>query len=95
MNIQFDNNNSISFVDIVPIRATFIDTSDCTRLYVSIRDNLSCEAHASWHLGCEDSTFHASGWCIIDDGPYTEWSGDNQFPFIFVANSIGLTIIDI
>lgn len=95
MNIILDEMYKIAYVNISPIKAVFNDDCECTRLYViSHSDNNYNQAEFTYHLTCDDGIFHYTGRCIICDSNYSNWSGDNQTPFSFVANCINATIID-
>ena len=92
MVINFDATQGLAYVTINPIKATFTDDCDCTKLYVSIRDNLYSICQLTWHLCCDDGVFKMSGRAIIEGSDYTNWNGDAFYPFTFLATLMNLTI---
>lgn len=60
---------------------------------VIIEDNLSSFARFGWWLFTAEMNFVDSGICLCDGEDYTSWDGNNQYPYIFVANQLGLEII--
>ena len=63
-------------------------------LIQSVNDDLATSCRFEWKLFTEDGTYVNNGTidCVGED--YTNWQGDNNYPYVFVANFLNLTIID-
>ena len=94
MTINFDTVQGFAYVEITPVKVTFTDDCDSTKLYISIRDNLYSVCQLTWHLCCEDGVYRMSGKSVIEGTDYTTWDGNPFYPFTFMANLLGLTIIE-
>ena len=87
--------NGQTYVGINPIKVKFNDITNATRLYVSLQyDNLSSLAQFGYCLTDDNTQILLSDTIGITGDDYINWGGDNNFPFTFVANNIGLTIIE-
>ena len=93
MVINFDSAQGFAYVKISPIKANFTDDCECVRLYVSIQDNLYSMCQLTWNMGCDDGIFRLSGYNVINDTNYTNWDGNPFYPFTFLADLMGLTIV--
>ena len=58
-----------------------------------IFDNLNNMCNTYWVLLSEDKIQIDSGNLTIKDDDYTNWDGNNDYPYQFVANELGVTII--
>ena len=94
MNIIFDSQVNMAYIQIAPIKVSFMDICDCTRLYVISHDNFYNQAQITYHLACDDGVYRYTSHCTISNNDYATWPGDNSYPFTFVANCIGATIIE-
>lgn len=96
MTVLIDNSN-IPYISISPVRVRFTDENNMTRLYVSsISDNLLNQCIFHYIFMDELRNASSSGNIICHGDNYTNWSGDNNFPFTFVVENIPggpLTII--
>lgn len=92
MNIQCLN--GMAYVSIQPIQAKFTDTSNCTMLFIRGTDNFIDSASLYWELRSDDNQVHmrSSEYSIVGDA-YMNWVGNNDYPFTFIANILGLTIL--
>lgn len=88
--------NGVSCVNIHPIKVRFNDSIESNTLGLTIvRDNLRDSALLLWNLMINTN----DGWVVSDHGhvelnnqEYIDWGGDNEYPFLFVANKLGLLI---
>lgn len=80
--------------NITPIKAIF-DKPEVDNLVVAIQgDNLTDYAQFTYTLRSgELSVINGQVNCSGED--YQGWNGNNDFPYNFVANTIGVEIIDI
>jgi hypothetical protein len=99
--------NGLSTVTISPVKAKYQDPSDCTALGVRIfNDNLMTECNIYWELyysvvtpgvdgGDPTTTWVTStnGNLVISGTDYTNWNGNNEYPFTFTAAQLNLTIV--
>jgi hypothetical protein len=68
--------------------------TDVVRLGVRIKwDNLTDTCLFGWFLYDEDKNILLSGDQQCTRSDYQEWNGDNNFPFSFVGNKLGLIFI--
>lgn len=58
-----------------------------------IFDNLSNTCNLYWQLFAADSTQVDSGNLSITGDDYQNWDGNNDYPYTYVANKWGITII--
>lgn len=91
------------YIDITPIKAKFNDVELSDALFVKIfNDNLYNSCVFQWKLGTLKPSL-ATGFSyslnikaesnVTCDGlNYTNWDGNNEFPFEYVANLLDLTI---
>ncbi len=84
----------MKYANITPIKAIF-NKPEANRLSVEIQnDNLTASAQFSYKLLLE-KIFVMNGIVNCTEEDYLSWNGNNDFPFNFVAEQLGLTIIDI
>jgi hypothetical protein len=82
---------SITSVKIVPVKANFSDTANSVYLGVRIvSDNLKSECTVYWQLMYQSGTATMVGNATISGTDYTNWNGNNLYPFQFVASKYGL-----
>lgn len=93
------------YINISPIKVKFNDTIEANALTVrSIYDNLHTTCQLYYELGTITTNTDDSGTVIsasfqsllnanstLNGTDYTDWNGDNTYPFEYVANSLGLT----
>jgi hypothetical protein len=84
----------MKYANITPFKAQF-DKPEVNKMIVSITgDNLTNQASFSYTLLADDiSVINGYTYCGGED--YSDWNGNNDFPFNFVADTIGVEIIDI
>jgi len=79
---------------IQPIKAKMNDNENSTHLSVKIiNDDLSTQCTLYWALLGADGQVNLYGNLFISGSSYQDWSGDNLFPFNYVATQLGLTFI--
>jgi len=84
----------ISAVPVQPFRAKFTDTTNTTHLGVRIiSDDLKSECTLYWCFLDAYGHETMNGNATICCQDYNNWNGNNQFPFIFIANKFGLTFL--
>lgn len=88
-----------AYVSITPIKVSIVDAGDATRLYVNIgNDNLIDTAKIHYRLtndigvGVDPINVYAKGILDMTGADYTNWTGDNQTPFTYIATEFALTI---
>lgn len=97
--------NGISTVTITPVQAQYIDPTQSTELAVKvIYDNLLDTCNLVWTLmypitvtnpdSSTTTTYSSStsGHVLISGTDYTNWDGDNDYPFTYTATQLGLII---
>ena len=79
---------------IVSFKAKYTDTTNVDHVGVRIiADNLSNSATLYWALLDSNGTIHVDGNATISGADYTNWGGDNIFPFAFVGKLYNLVFI--
>jgi len=74
-------------------KVNWSDTVLARFLNVSITsDNLKSEATFHWVLFGSGAVPLQMGDIVCSDEDYTNWNGSNVYPFIFVADKLGLAI---
>jgi len=83
--------------NIEPIKAKFTDIQDSNYLVVHIAfDNLTDHCSLYWEMATVDGdnySMNDSGNVVIKGSDYTNWNGNNEYPYTFTADQLGLTII--
>jgi len=83
--------------NIQPVKAKFSDPTNSNLLVVQIAfDNLIDHCSLYWEMATadeENSYVNANGNVVIKGSDYTNWDGNNEFPYTFTADQLGLTII--
>lgn len=93
--VHFDSSAQMSYVNIDSVKAKFNDPIFCTRLYVQIsNDNLNTQCTLYWELRDRFGVLHDRGNGLIVGEDYATWDGNNQFPFEFEADILGLSTHD-
>lgn len=94
MSNQFKSVNPyVNAKSITPIAGNF-GQPQATKLYVvSSSDNLSTAAVFSYTLISADNKSVATGTVVMSGTDYTNWSGDNNTPYTYVASKIGVTLV--
>jgi len=83
----------MKYANIQPIKVQF-NKPEATRLSVAIAgDNLTSSAAFVYTL-LSDTSSVLDGVINISGEAYTEWDGNNDFPFSFCAENLGVEIID-
>lgn len=78
-------------VKVVPFKAKFTDNLNVDHLCVKIiNDNLKDNCTLYWGLADANQNIHDSGNVVITGEDYASWSGDNLFPFKYVAKLFNL-----
>jgi len=79
---------------IQPVKAKFIDTTESTYLGVRIiGDNLNNNCTLYWALMDNAAIIYAQGNESISGADYTNWDGDNLYPFTYIGTLFNLTFI--
>jgi hypothetical protein len=79
--------------NISSVQAVF-DKPPATKLFVKISsDNLFAAAVFSYVLVTADNIPVSSGNIVINGDDYTKWTGDNDTPYTFTANKIGVSLL--
>lgn len=79
---------------IQPVKAKFTDVVNSTYLGVrSIADNLNNACTLYWALMDNEGNEYMHGNFLIGGANYTNWDGDNLYPFTLVGTQLGLTFI--
>ena len=77
-----------------PFRISWSDKRMAYWLHVAIEDdNLMSYCKYHWVLFSEDMTSLKMGDVICQGEDYTNWDGNNEFPFTYVANEIEIAVI--
>jgi len=85
------NITEITAAIIQPIKAKFSDAADSCRLGVRIlSDDLTSTATLIYVLMDASANIYMSGNTTVHGASYQNWSGDNEYPFEFVADLIGV-----
>jgi hypothetical protein len=79
--------------NITPIQFTNSSTLATMVRVTSIDDDFLTYARFSWWLFGENGCNVDTGIINCDGEDYLEWTGDNEFPYIFVAERLGLELI--
>lgn len=65
-----------------------------TQLKVTIiEDDLEIQAFFNWYLFTDTGEVVNNGITMCNNEDYTNWDGNSDFPYNFVASLLGLTII--
>lgn len=92
MNIEIIGNTSA--VAISPVKAKYNDAVEASYLQVKIADdNLKDYARLSWALINATGIVYLTGDEYINGTDYTDWGGDNNFPFTFCAAKLNVTLV--
>jgi len=59
--------------------------------YISF-DDLVSTANINWWLADANGNQIDTGFVAVTGSAYQTWSGDNQFPFDYLANALGVTL---
>lgn len=87
------NISRITAIEIEPVMVFFNDTVPASRLGVRIvSDNLKNRCYLYYELLDSSGNLRGSGNLTIDGETYQGWDGSNEFPFLFAASKLGLTI---
>jgi len=71
---------------------TVLDTA--TALDVQIAsDDLSASCELNYQVLNQLNSYVSSGKATIQGQDYEQWDGNNDYPFTFVANMLGITLI--
>lgn len=88
------NTMTQNYVSISPIRVSYNDTTDATKLFViSQNDNLNSECTFLFLLKDNSNKLLKGGNIRMAGTDYTNWSGDNYTPYTYVASKINVTIV--
>jgi len=79
--------------NITPIQYTSEPVIAEVLKVVIVEDNLSSFARFGWWLFTAEMNFVDTGILRCEGEDYTSWDGNNQYPYIFVANQLGLQLI--
>ena len=79
---------------VQPFLAKWNDDKQVTHLGVKIiNDDLLTTCFLSWQLMDDNGLNLVNGNMEITGDDYKSWSGDNEYPFNYVANKLNVTII--
>lgn len=79
---------------VTPFKVAFDEPKLAYWLHVtSIEDNLNSSCKFHWVLFSEDMSPLKMGDIVCDGDDYSEWDGNNEFPFTFVSNELEVPII--
>lgn len=79
--------------NITPIQFTSEEVMSEVLKVTIIEDDLSTYAKFSWWLFTAEMAYVDTGIVRCEDVDYTNWSGDNNYPYTFVANVLNLTLV--
>ena len=95
MNISSINGQSMIFIEGIKVKYNDPNTSNVLVVGLT-NDNLLDFCNLSWSIGYLTNgglVVTDSGSLQISGGDYSNWSGDNEYPFEFVCEQIGLQIL--
>ena len=79
--------------NIVPIKWN-PDTPDATQIQVwNASDNLDTQCTFGWQLLTSSGEFVDTGSIFCTGQDYLNWDGNRQWPYNFVADTIGVTLV--
>jgi len=85
---------SMTACKIQPFKVKWNDTVNVDHLGVNIKnDNLSSSATFYWALMDSTGLIHIDGYTTIINSDYTNWNGNNIFPFSFIGKKLNLVFI--
>jgi len=85
------NITEITSAIIQPVKVKFNDVADSTRLGVKIIfDDLTSTTRLVYVLMDAKANIYLSGNATITGASYQNWAGNNNYPFEFVADMIGV-----
>lgn len=91
MDLIYDSNLQKNYATITPIKCNFTDTNESTRLYVELTmDNLVSVAVFKYQLMDDNLNVYYTDTMAITGIDYTNWTGDNTTPFVFIKTKLGL-----
>lgn len=79
--------------EIVPINQTGTELLATTLKVNILDDNLETFCSFSWWLFTQSGELVNTGVIRCEGNEYSAWSGDNNYPYTFVATYLGLEII--
>jgi len=79
--------------NIEPIQYTNEPVLATQLLVVSVNDDLTSQCSFDWKLFDVNDTLVDNGILVCTGTDYSNWSGDNNYPYLFVVSQLNLTIV--